>query len=127
MTARPLSISIISWIAIAVCIVGLVSIPFELEIFVFAGNPHLTLPLKIALLSLSALAQVIGAIGMLKARNWARYLFLASILPYAVAEYVGKASFAGPFVIAAVQSLFLFSSKANVYFHGPIKAPLRCS
>ena len=119
MTRRPLSVSIICWLTIAVGIIGLIGIPFEVEILGFLGNHHLSLPLKIALLGLGALAQIIGAIGMLKAQNWARYLSLASILPGSFAGYVGAASFIGPLVVTAVQAFFLFRPKANEYFSQP--------
>jgi WD40 repeat protein len=119
MTRRPLSVSIICWLTIAIGIIELIVIPFEVEIIVFLGNHHLPLPLKIALLGLGALAQIIGAIGMFRAQNWARYLSLASILPVAFEGYVGAASFIGPLVITAVQALFLFGPKANEYFSQP--------
>src|SRR5262249_18473950 len=116
---RPVSVSIICWFTIAVAVPGMISLAYIArapEILVYIGNTHLSLSLKIALLCVGALAQLIGAIGMLKAKNWARYLYLSSILSALFVQKLDFASLIGPFFFCAVQAVFLFGPKANRYF-----------
>jgi len=80
----------------------------------------LPVPLQYAIMYLGSLAEIVGAVGMLKAHNWARYLYVVSGLSAIVIvlgiSAIDRTALIRPFVIYAVQVLFLFRPKANEYF-----------
>ena len=122
MSARPTSVTVISWILIVLAVLSLVTTTLMME------NPQaqelmrkspVPLSVQYALSYVNLAILLVCGIAMLKGRNWGRWLYVAGS---AVGLLVGvvtspvKAALIPGVVIFAVVTFFLFRPKANRYF-----------
>jgi len=108
-TKRPLSITIIGWIYIAVGAVG------------FAYHaPELTrqpFQYEIVLVELLRLLAIVAGVYMLRGRNWSRWVALAWIALHVIVSVLNSlAQFAFHAVFFAILTYFLTRSTASRYF-----------
>lgn len=128
MTARPVAVTLISWMNIALSAVGGVSMLFTLVLLsspsgrdALAKN-HVPPPLQLGLL-FAALIFVIGcSIGFLLRQNWARFVYVGWSLLYFI--YTFKTTAASDWtllpnvVLFVITCVIIFLPNANRYFSG---------
>jgi hypothetical protein len=89
----------------------------------FQNNSSMPESLQYTTLVLGTSAEVMGAIGMLKGKNWARLLYVFSVLAVLLfvlaSPGIDKKRMIVPSAVYAVSTLFLFRPKANEYFRHP--------
>jgi MFS family permease len=121
MNKRPTSITVIAWILIILG--GFSLIPATTSLIKELMGPSLiSPPIEYALIYLGVLSYLVSGIAILKAQNWARFLFIV----WQVFYYTIRMS-RNPFAIGIVPSVFiflivpiffLFRPRANDYFAG---------
>ena len=123
MTTRPKSVTIISWILLVMGVISILSTsltydnPQVLEIMRLSVIP-ITLQYIITALGLSI--TIISAIGMLKNKNWARFLYVGwSVIGFIIALLTSPmtAMLIPGVIVFMIITFFLFSTKANNYFN----------
>jgi hypothetical protein len=108
----PLSITIITWLFIAVGIVGFAYHATEINFNDLFGN-DLFFALLVRLLA------VVGGIFLLRGKDWARYLLAAWLAYHVVLSFFHTLTeTAMHAVLLAVVVYFLFRSKVLEYFRG---------
>lgn len=122
MSKRPLSITIIAWFLI----VGGISTPILVTAVIKNSQiretlSHNLLPvwLQYAVVYLAACMNLVSGVGFLKAKNWARYLYILSGLGFLTFFNVPSAPInpiLKPLIFYAVVLFFLFRPQANEYF-----------
>jgi hypothetical protein len=127
MQKRPVPVSVIAWILILtggnppIPISYRLNDPMALEIMKMNVLP---IPAQYAICLFGLLIMIVSGIGMLRARNWARFLF---ILWSVVAFFIGiatiplKTAAIPGFSVCLIAAFFLFLPKANEYFK-PVKS-----
>jgi hypothetical protein len=116
MNKRPVAITIISWLFIAIGIIGFLYHISELK----APHPR---EYWLVLVCFIRLLAVLGGVFMLRGFNWARWLLVIW-----VAYHVVISAFHSPFELAvhsllfAVVACLLFRPNASAYFQGESKA-----
>ena len=122
MSNRPISITIIAWFLIVVAVLSAVVTGVSLgdpKVIDLLSQTPLPLPFLIGFMISLILANFIAGIGMLKQKNWARYLYaffgLASISVNFISAPTKLAIVPGV-VFYIVVLFFLFRSRANAYF-----------
>jgi hypothetical protein len=110
MPARPIPVTILSWLLILAGAVGLVYHLRELDVsHPFAGD--------ILLVELVRLLAIVAGVFMLRGRNWARWLALLWIAFHVVVSYWHSwPEVAIHVAIFAVFAFLLFRSPADQYF-----------
>ena len=122
MEKRPMSLTIIAWLLIALTALGLVGA------FTMGSNPAMTKALEQMNMSLAmyqawvvagSIVNLICAYGFLKGYPWSRVLYVVwGVIGLIVSFYISpmKAALVLSLVILVVISIFLFSEKANEWF-----------
>ena len=115
MKARPLSITIISWLFM---IFGSIALLSGLLPFVGANTAQLIAELKQHwMVHLSRLVQVISGLFMLRGHKWARWLLVVWVVFHIVVGALhGWIQFLTHVLIFSVILFFLFRPRANEYF-----------
>lgn len=115
MKARPLSITIISWLFM---IFGSIALLSGLLPFVGANTAQLIAELKQHwMVHLSRLVQVLSGLFMLRRHNWARWLLVVWVVFHIVVGALhGWIQFLIHILIFSVILFFLFRPRANEYF-----------
>ena len=126
MTARPVTVTIISWINIGLSAVGGLSMLFTVVLLsspaghdALAKN-HMPPPVQLGML-FAALVIVIGcAIGFLLRQNWARYVFVVWSVGYFVYDFGVSATsdwlLIPNLVLFVITLVIIFRPDANRYF-----------
>lgn len=119
---RPTSVTVIAWIIIVTSCLSLaftassLNNPISQELM--AKSP-LPIPLQIAMMYAGLGISIASGIGMLKAQNWARLLY---VIWGAIGGVIGvltspiKVMMIPGLVILAIMAFFLFRPNANAYF-----------
>lgn len=126
MSRRPLFISILGWFLLIYYVVSLVVVMLltsDPEKFLQAHHWYLKLSsemiqYKVIMLFLTPIVNIVAAVGILKCRNWSRYLFVIfNGLAYLITliQYVHWRLILYIATFAAI-SLVLFSRQASEYF-----------
>lgn len=122
MNSRPVSVTVIAWILIAINALSLLSTLFLFKSpaaqELMAKNP-LPLSVQYTMLFAGLLIGVVCGIFMLKGANWARLLYVGwSVVGFGVnlVTSPGKLLLLPGIVIVAVIVFFLFRPKANAFF-----------
>ncbi|MGE5562392.1 MAG: hypothetical protein ACM3ZV_03700 [Bacillota bacterium] len=122
MEKRPLSLTIIAWLLIALSLLALVGT------FTMQSNPammkavremHIPLVYQQAWTVLGVIINLIVAYGILKGQPWSRVLYVVwGIIGLIAGFFISpmKAALVLSLVILVVVSIFLFSEKANEWF-----------
>lgn len=113
MNPRPLSVSILAWVYIAV---GITSAVYHLTEFRAGSALQFS---QSALIELVGLSAIIAGTFMLRGRDWARWLALAWIAFHlVVSAFHSLQQFAMHALFCAVIAWFLFRPAARRYFRG---------
>jgi hypothetical protein len=122
MQKRPLSLTIIAWVLIALTVLGLVGA------FTMGSNPVMTkaladmnmsLAMYQAWVGLGSIVTLICAYGFLKGYPWSRVLYVVwGVLGLIVGFYISpmKAASAISLVVLVVVAFFLYRENANDWF-----------
>ena len=115
MKARPLSITIISWLFM---IFGSIALLSGLLPFVGSDTAQLIVEFKTHwMVHLSRLAQIISGLFMLRGHNWARWLLVAWVAFHIVVGALhGWIQLLTHVLIFSVILFFIFRPQANEYF-----------
>jgi uncharacterized membrane protein len=122
MTKRPLSLTIIAWILVALGLFGLygaVTLGSNPMAAKMLANSPVPLIFNQVWSAIGSLVGFIVAYGIFKAQPWSRVLYVVwSVIQIAVGLYISpmKSLLVFSFVVLIVISIFLFSEKANDYF-----------
>jgi len=122
MKTRPTSVTIISWILVALGVVSLIAStlmlnnPAAKELMTRSPIP---LPVQYAMLYLGLFVSIASGLAMLKAQNWGRLLYVvwtavSFLINFATSPI--KTAIIPGFVLYLVIVFFLFRPKANQYF-----------
>jgi len=122
MNSRPVSITVIAWILIAINAISLVSTLFLINSpaaqELMAKNP-MPLSVQYAMIFAGLFVAVVCGIFMLKGANWARLLYVGwNVVAFAVNFITspGKLLMVPGTIILAVIVFFLFRPNANAFF-----------
>ena len=122
MSKRPLSLTIIAWLLIALTVLGLIGA------FTMGSNPAMTSALQQMKMSLgmyqgwvvlNAVITLVCAYGFLKGEPWSRVLYVVwGVIGLVVGFYISpmKAAVLVSLVVLVVIAFFLFTEKANDWF-----------
>jgi hypothetical protein len=122
MAKRPLSLTIIAWLLIALSLLGVAGA------FTMGSNPamtkaleqmHMSLGAYQAWVGLSTIVTLICCYGFLKGYPWSRVLYIVwGIIGLVVSFYISpmKAAIAISLVVLLVVAFFLFRENANDWF-----------
>ena len=122
MTKRPTSITIISWWLIVLggmnlfITTAMINNPTVQDLM--AQNP-IPIPVQYAMSYIQLLVMIVSGVAMLNGANWARYLYVISLLVVSVIGIVTspmKAAMIPGFVVFLVIAFFLFRPKASAFF-----------
>ncbi len=124
MIKRPLSITILAWFFIVTGVVTIIlhTLLIRDEHQMKLLNEQILLPvwIQISIGYIGAIIGVIGGIGLIKGKNWARIIYvvwgLGVVLFYLEIPSIPLNPFINFLVIYAVVMFFLFRPKANNYF-----------
>ncbi len=122
MKARPTSITVISWILIAMGAISLAANTAMInnpKVHELMGKNPIPIPVQHVISYIGLLIMIVSGIAMLKGRNWARYLYVVWSLIGLVIGIVTspmKAMMIPGLVIFAVIAFFLFRPRATEYF-----------
>lgn len=128
MKKRPTSISVIAWILIVMGGISLITTtvminnPMARELM---GKSPIPISLQYAMSYLGLLIMIVSGIGMLKGRNWARFLYVIwSIAAFLIGITTSpmKAAMIPGLVVFLVVVFFIFRPKANAFF-SPVGEP----
>lgn len=122
MNKRPTSITVISWIMIVIGVISLVSTAYTLNnpmaLEIMAQSP-MSIATQITFMYVALVVTLVCGVGFLKGKNWARILYvvwtLSALLMQVVMSQVSAAMIPS-IVVFLIVVLFLFRSKANIYF-----------
>ena len=136
MTARPVSVTAISWIQIVFIIIGAIGL---LMTFLFFDNPmmqdafaknHAPVWVQLTMSSVSLVITLACAIGFLMRQNWARYVFVVwsviGIVYTFVVTAISTWILIPGLILPVVTVVIVFLPNANRYFTGkddPAPAP----
>lgn len=119
---RPTSITVVAWFIIVTSGISLLATPLSLNNpmaqELMAKNP-LPISLQIAMAYLGLTISIVSGIGMLKAQNWARLLYVIwGGFGFVVGVFTSpvKLMMIPGLVILAIIAFFLFQPSANKYF-----------
>jgi hypothetical protein len=122
MEKRPLSITIIAWLLIALTVLGLIGA------FTMGSNPamtkaleqmHMSLQMYQGWVVLSSIVTLIFCYGFLKGQPWSRVLYVVwGVIGLVVGFYTSpmKAALAISLLVLVVVAFFLFRENANDWF-----------
>jgi hypothetical protein len=122
MEKRPMSLTIIAWVLIALTALGLVGA------FTMGSNPamtkalsemHMSLAMYQAWVVLGSIVNLICAYGFLKGYPWSRVLYVVwGVIGLIVSFYISpmKAAIALGVVVLVVVAFFLYRENANDWF-----------
>jgi hypothetical protein len=121
MKARPLSVTIVSWLFV---LLGSISLVSGLLPFAGANAAQLIAEFKTHwMVHLAHLASLVGGLFMLRGHNWARWLVVAwMVFHLVIGALNGWLTFLTHAVIFSVIFYFLFRRTASEYFAGPALA-----
>ena len=117
MTKRPLSITVISWIFMAVGIVGFAYHLLPQQ--VADTKQHHSVPYELAWICFVRLLAIVSGVFMLRGFNWARWLAVVWLAYHVVlSAFHSLTEFAMHGVLLAVIGYFLFRPQASAFFRG---------
>jgi hypothetical protein len=121
MNKRPTSITVIAWISIIMG--GLFLIWITISLIKGLISPSQTSPLiEYALMYAGALSYLVSGIAILRAQNWARFLFVIWQVIYFTIRMVRipftTSMIPAVFIFLITPAFFLFRPRANDYFAG---------
>lgn len=122
MTKRPTSISVISWILIVIGAVSLITTTAMINnptVRDLMAKSSMPISVQYAMSYLGLLVTIVSGAGMLKGRNWARYLYVIwSLVGFVIgiATSPMKAAMIPGFLVFLVVAFFLFRPKATAFF-----------
>lgn len=123
MNKRPRTISIIGWLLVAMGIFSMFATSANLKNpKVIASMQETPLPMAVqyAILTMGVMIMTISGLGILKGKNWARFLYAGwGVFSFLLAMAIGtlQASMIPGLLIFLVIAYFLFRPEANAYFH----------
>jgi hypothetical protein len=121
MNERPTSITLIAWILIILGGFTLIWVTTRLTKELI-GPSLISSPIEIALIYLGVLSYLVSGIAILKAQNWARFLFIIWQVIYYNIRMARNPFATGivpiVFIFLIVPGFFLFRPRANDYFAG---------
>jgi len=122
MKQRPISITIIAWLLIAISILNVITITVSLnnpKVQELMAESPLPIPVQYAMTYISLAATLVSGIAILKGQNWGRWLYVIwSAIGFIItlATSPMKAMVIPGIVVFLIVVFFLFRSNANAYF-----------
>lgn len=122
MEKRPLSLTIIAWLLVALSLLALVGV------FTMGSNPamtkamqqmHISLAVEQAWTVVGVIVNLIVAYGILKGQPWSRVLYVVwGVIGLVAGFFISpmKATLVISLVVLVVVSVFLFGEKGNDWF-----------
>ncbi len=122
MKTRPTSVTVISWILIAMGAISLITTTAMINnptVKELMGKSPFPIPVQFAMTYAGLLMTIVAGSGMLKGFNWARLLYvcwsaIGSIIAFATSPM--KAAMIPGVVVFLVITFFLFRPKATAFF-----------
>jgi hypothetical protein len=122
MKKRPLALTIIGWLLVMMGIVSMFATSANLKnpkVIEYMSRSPLPLSIQYAILALGVMVMTISGLGILKGKNWARFLYtgwgLGSFL-MSLAIGTMQTSMIPGLIIFLIIAYFLFRHDANAYF-----------
>jgi len=122
MNKRPRAVTFIGWILIAMGIFSMFATSANLKNpKVIASMQETPMPMSIqyAIITLGVMITTISGLGILKGKNWARFLYAGwGVFSFLLAMAIGtmQATMIPGLLIFLVIAYFLFRPEANAYF-----------
>lgn len=122
MKKRPLALTVIGWILIVMGIVSMFATSANLKnpkIIEYMNQSPLPLSVQYAILALGVMVMTICGLGILKEKNWARFLYVGwGLGNFLMSLAIGtmQASMIPGLIIFLIIAYFLFRPEANAYF-----------
>ena len=122
MNKRPRTITLIGWILIVIGIFSMFATSANLKnpkVIAAMQETPLPMSMQYAILTLGVMIMTISGLGILKGKNWARFLYAGwGMFSFLLAIAVGtmQASMIPGLLIFLVIAYFLFRPEANAYF-----------
>lgn len=125
MRKRPLALTIIGWMLIAMGIFAMFGTSANLknpQIIEYMRQSPLPLSLQYAILAVGVMIMTFSGLGILKGKNWARLLYVGwGLFSFLMSLAIGtmQASMIPGLILFLVIAFFLFRSDAHSYFSPP--------
>lgn len=122
MKKRPLALTVIGWILIVMGIFSMFATSANLKnpkVIEYMSQSPLPLSLQYAILALGVMIMTISGLGILKGKNWARFLYGGwGLFSFLMSVVIGtmQASMIPGLILFLIIAYFLFRSDAHQYF-----------